>query len=247
MAKPYVELYGVRVSSMGMQDTVNYLAEAIRSRQPNQVITVNPIMIMSGLEDPSYMRVMQEAELLVPDGTGVVWAASFIGKPVKERVTGIELIHELMDRGQREGWRVYLLGTTADTIRAATDRLQERYPNIHIVGVRDGYFGDEEDDRVIEEIVKAEPDILLVGRAANNQEPWIGKYKHRLNIPVMMGVGGSFDVISGKLKRAPKIVQRLGLEWLFRLIQEPYRYKRMLILPKFALKVIRDKEKLKKV
>jgi N-acetylglucosaminyldiphosphoundecaprenol N-acetyl-beta-D-mannosaminyltransferase len=245
MAKPYVELYGVHVSSMTMKDTVDYLADAIRTRLANHVITVNPIMIMTGLEDPSYMQVMQKAELLVPDGTGVVWAASYIGKPVKERVTGIELINELMDRGQREGWRVYLLGTTSDTIRTAADRIQERYPNIHIVGVRDGYFGEAEDAQVIEEIVKAEPDILLVGRASNNQEPWIGKYKHQLNIPVMMGVGGSFDVISGKLKRAPKLVQRLGFEWLFRLIQEPYRYKRMLILPKFVLKVIRDKEKLK--
>jgi N-acetylglucosaminyldiphosphoundecaprenol N-acetyl-beta-D-mannosaminyltransferase len=244
MAIPYTELYGVRVSRMGMDETVDYLSDAIKQRRPNQVVTVNPIMIMAGLDDPAYMKVLQNAELLVPDGTGVVWAAKYIGQPVAERVPGIDLVSRLMDIGQHEGWRVYMLGTTPETIQAAADRIRERFPNLLIVGTRDGYFADHEDEEIIADILEAKPDILLVGRAATNQEPWIGKYKDQLNIPVMMGVGGSFDVISGKLTRAPRLFQKFGLEWLHRLILEPYRYKRMLILPKFVMKVVRDKKNL---
>jgi len=227
---------------MNMKETVAYLTAAIEQRRPHHVITANPIMLMAALQDPAYHAMMRSAELIVPDGTGVVWAANRVGVPVQERVPGIDLVHELMKAGEHRRWRVYLLGATDEVIAAAARNLQAGYPAIRIVGYRNGYFGPEEDESVIEAITAAEPDILLVGRSASTQEPWIAKYKSRLNIPVMMGVGGSFDVISGKLKRAPKLFQRMGLEWLYRLMLEPWRFKRMLVLPKFALRVIRDGE-----
>jgi N-acetylglucosaminyldiphosphoundecaprenol N-acetyl-beta-D-mannosaminyltransferase len=120
------------------------------------------------------------------------------------------------------------------------------YPGIRLVGCKDGYFSEEQDEEVIAEIREAAPDLLFVGRSADKQEPWIAKYKNRLGVPVVMGVGGSFDVLSGKLKRAPVLFQRLHLEWFFRLLQEPWRYKRMLALPKFVMKVIREKDKVSK-
>jgi N-acetylglucosaminyldiphosphoundecaprenol N-acetyl-beta-D-mannosaminyltransferase len=245
-AIPKVRIYGVPISKMSMDQTVAYLTNAIEQRQPHQVITANPIMVMAAQDDPAYLSMMQRAELIVPDGTGVVWAAKYVGEPVVERVPGYDLIHELMKVGESKSWKVYLLGASNEVIHAAAEKLRTAYPSIKLVGVRDGYFKDEQDAEVIQDIVDAAPDILLVGRSAANQEPWIGKYKQQIGVPVMMGVGGSFDVLSGKLKRAPVLFQKLRLEWFYRLMQEPWRYKRMLLLPQFALKVMRDKEKVTK-
>ncbi|MGG1519813.1 WecB/TagA/CpsF family glycosyltransferase [Paenibacillus oryzisoli] len=243
---PKVRIYGVPFSKMSMRQTVEYLTRAIESRKPHQVVTANPIMVMAALDDPAYLRMMQGADLIVPDGTGVVWAANYVGQPVAERVPGYDLIHELMKTGGPKGWKVFLLGASPEVIEAAADRIRTLYPDVKLVGVRDGYFKDPQDEEVIAQIRAAGPDILLVGRAASNQEPWIAKYKEKLGVPVMMGVGGSFDVLSGKLKRAPIVFQKLRLEWFYRLLQEPWRYKRMLLLPKFAVKVMRDKDNVTK-
>ncbi|MNM08074.1 putative N-acetylmannosaminyltransferase [compost metagenome] len=239
---PTVTIFGIPVSKMDMKETVNYLIEVIRSRTPHQVITANPIMVMAALDSPAYMDIMSSAELVVPDGTGVVWAAQRGGNPVKERVPGYDLLHELMRVGQTYGWRVYLLGSTPEVIRETASRLQKQYPGIVIAGYRDGFFGASEDEGVIGSILETKPDLLFVARGADTQEPWIAKYKSQLGIPVMMGVGGSFDVISGKSKRAPVVFQKLRLEWFYRLLKEPTRYKRMLALPKFAVKVVREKD-----
>lgn len=239
---PTVSIYGIPFSKLTMKETVQVLEEAVLSKQPHQVITANPIMVMAALEDQAIMKVMQEAEIIVPDGTGVVWAANYCGDPVAERVPGYDLLHELMRVGENYRWGVYLLGSTSEVIQETAVRLQQQYPAIRIVGYRDGFFGPAEDEQVIADIQQSAPDLLFVARGADTQEPWIHKYKHTLQVPVMMGVGGSFDVISGKTKRAPKLFQKLRLEWFYRLLREPSRAGRMLALPKFALKVMRDKE-----
>ncbi|AHV99369.1 N-acetylmannosaminyltransferase [Paenibacillus sabinae T27] len=241
-AVPTVTIFGIPVSKMDMKETLSYLIEAIQSRAPHQVITANPIMVMAALDNPAYKEIMVSAELVVPDGTGVVWAAERGGNPVKERVPGYDLLHELMKEGEHYHWRVYLLGSTPEVIRETASRLQMQYPGVTIAGFRDGFFGPAEDDEVVATIVEAKPDLLFVARGADTQEPWIAKHKSRLGIPVMMGVGGSFDVISGKTKRAPLAFQKLRLEWFYRLLKEPTRYKRMLALPKFAVKVMREKD-----
>ena len=241
-----VPIYGIPFSKMSLNETVQYLTEAIDNRQTTHVITANPIMIMAALDNPAYERMMRKADLIVPDGAGVVWAAKYGGNPVAERVTGIELLNKLMEQGERRRWKVYLLGTTQEIIDAAAEKLQLQYPQVRIVGARNGFFGPEQDDEVVETIRAAEPELLFVARGADTQEPWIVKHRDRLGVPLIMGVGGSFDVISGRLKRAPMAIQKLRLEWLFRLLQEPKRYKRMLALPKFVLKVLRDKEKVTK-
>nr|WP_150270555.1 WecB/TagA/CpsF family glycosyltransferase [Paenibacillus tepidiphilus] len=244
---PTVPIFGIRVSKVDMTATVAYLTEAIRNREVHQVITANPIMVMTALENPAYMEIMRSAELVVPDGTGVVWAAEYCREPVAERVAGFDLLHELLRQGESYHWRIYLLGSTPEVIRETAARLQSQYAGVIIAGYHDGFFGAEADDAVIEEITSAKPDILFVARGADSQEPWIAKHKARLNIPVMMGVGGSFDVISGKSKRAPVVFQKLRAEWLYRLLKEPTRYKRMLALPKFAVKVLREKDTVTKV
>jgi N-acetylglucosaminyldiphosphoundecaprenol N-acetyl-beta-D-mannosaminyltransferase len=242
---PTVSLFGVRVSKLGMNDSVRVLTEAIEKREPHHVITANPIMIMTALEDPAYMAMMKKAEFIVPDGTGAVWAANYVGEPVAERVPGIELMHNLLAVGEQKGWRAYLLGTSPETIEIAYERLRMEYPRMHFVGYRDGFFSDEQDSEIIADIKAAKPDLLFVARAVNNQEPWIGRYKEELGVPVMMGVGGSFDVIAGKVKRAPKLFQQLRLEWFYRLLLQPTRWRRMLALPQFAIKVIRERDRVK--
>lgn len=243
---PTVSIYGIPFSKLTMKETVQVLEEAVLSKQPHQVITANPIMVMAALENPAVMKVMKDAEMIVPDGTGVVWAAGYCGDPVSERVPGFELLHELLRVGENYRWGVYLLGSTPEVIQETAVRLQQQYPAIHIVGYRDGFFGSAEDEQVVTSIRQAAPDLLFVARGADTQEPWIHKYKHSLQVPVMMGVGGSFDIISGKMKRAPKLFQKLRLEWFYRLLREPSRAGRMLALPKFAVKVMRDKENVTK-
>jgi N-acetylglucosaminyldiphosphoundecaprenol N-acetyl-beta-D-mannosaminyltransferase len=203
-------------------------------------------MVMAALENPEFKQAMEGADLVVPDGAGVVWASRYVGEPVTERVAGFDLLHQLMETGELEGWTAYLLGTTQETIEAAAQKLQEKYPKVRIVGFRNGFFGAEEDMEVVEAIRSQSPDLLFVARALNNQETWIARYKQELGVPVMMGVGGSFDIIAGKMKRAPLFFQKLGLEWLYRLLMQPTRFKRMLVLPKFAVKVIREKENVAK-
>ncbi|MNJ62057.1 putative N-acetylmannosaminyltransferase [compost metagenome] len=139
-----------------------------------------------------------------------------------------------------------MLGASPEVVQETAKRLKAQYPRTEIVGYRDGYFGLEQDDEVIEEIRRTSPDLLFVARGADTQEPWIAKYKHRLAVPVMMGVGGSFDVISGRTKRAPKVFQKLRLEWLYRLLKEPTRFRRMLALPKFVVRVLWERGNLTK-
>ncbi|WP_028543941.1 WecB/TagA/CpsF family glycosyltransferase [Paenibacillus taiwanensis] len=244
---PFVPIYGIPFSKLTMQDTVVWLTQAIQERRSTHVITANPIMVMAALENANFMKVMKQSDLVVPDGTGVVWAANYVGDPLPERVTGFDLLHQLMTAGQEYRWRVYMLGASPEVIQEAASRLQQQYPAIEIVGYRDGYFGAAEDEQVVEQISSLHPDILFVARGADTQEPWIAKYRDRLNSTVMMGVGGSFDVISGRSKRAPEWVQSMRIEWLYRLVKEPSRFTRMLALPKFALKVMRDKEKVTKI
>ncbi|MEK4981497.1 WecB/TagA/CpsF family glycosyltransferase [Bacillus sp. FSL K6-6540] len=243
---PTVSVFEIPFSKLSMKDTVKYLTEAVQSGQPHHVITANPIMVMTAVNNPEYKEMMQRAEIIVPDGTGIVWAAGVGGDPLEGRVTGFELLHELLKVGETYRWKFFLLGTTSEVIQEAAERLQMQYPAAIICGCRDGFFGPDEDAAVIEQIRAASPDILFVARGADNQEPWIAQHKQALQVPVVMGVGGSFDIISGKLKRAPKVFQKLRLEWFYRLLKEPTRYKRMLALPKFVVKVLREKENVTK-
>ncbi|TYP75700.1 WecB/TagA/CpsF family glycosyltransferase [Paenibacillus methanolicus] len=245
-AVPTVSIYGISFSKLNMRDTVNHLTARIEQHIPTHVVTGNPIMVMAALESPVFDEALRSAELVVPDGTGVVWAASRVGQPVAERVAGYDLMHELFRIGGQRGWRVYLLGSTQEVIKTCAKRIAEQYPGLIVVGYRNGFFGADQDGEVISAIRQSQADLLFVARSVNTQEPWIAAHKAELGIPVMMGVGGSFDVIAGVVKRAPKLFQRLRLEWFYRLLKQPSRVGRMLVLPKFALKVMRDKENVTK-
>ncbi|MCR2806758.1 WecB/TagA/CpsF family glycosyltransferase [Paenibacillus soyae] len=242
---PTVPIFGIPFSKLSMDETVSYLTQAIEEKRLTHVITANPIMVMAALENPAFARVMRRADMIVPDGAGVVWAAKVGGNPVTERVTGFDLMHRLLAEGEKRRWTAYLLGTTQEIIEAAAEKLQLQYPQVRIVGYRNGFFGPADDEAIVEEIRELKPHLLFVARGMEKEE-WNADYKERLGVPFIMGVGGSFDVVSGKLKRAPVAFQKLKLEWLYRLLQEPARYRRMLALPKFVVKVLRNKENVTK-
>lgn len=244
---PSAQLYGVSISKWGMDETVSYLQQHIESgekRRPHQVVTINPIMMMAGLENEQFMSVLRSAELVIPDGIGVVIASRFVRDPIPQRVAGIDLMQKLLRLGSRRRYRVYFLGSTEDVVEEVVRQVNRRYPGVQIAGYHHGFFGEEEDKQRVQEIRESNPDILFVARGLDTQEPWIGRYKKQLDVPVMMGVGGSFDVMAGKVKRAPVLFQKTGMEWFYRLMKEPSRYKRMLALPKFMWKVYRERDQI---
>nr|WP_207754823.1 WecB/TagA/CpsF family glycosyltransferase [Desulforadius tongensis] len=222
-----------------MDETVEKAAEFIRSGRPHRVITLNPEYLYRAQARRELLDLVNSADLVTADGTGIVWACKIAGRPVKERVTGIDLMLHLCARGGYEGWRVFLLGAAPGVAEEAAERLKQQNPGLVIAGTHHGYFTDAESGRIVEMIRRAGPHILFVALGAPRQEQWIARYQPRIGVPVAIGVGGSFDVISGRKKRAPRWMQRLKIEWLYRLIKEPSRFKRQLVLPKFALLVLR--------
>lgn len=209
------------------------------------VVTANPEVVMAALEDKSLYTILMEAELITADGIGVVWASNQLGDPVAERVAGYDLLHELCKTSFRQPFRLYVFGASEEVNRKAAENLVKTYPNIELVGRRNGYYDEAEESNIVREINRARPHVLLVALGVPKQEAFIYKHKHALEVNVAIGVGGSLDVLAGAVKRAPRIWQKLRLEWLYRLLSQPSRWRRQLALPRFALKVLQEKRKKK--
>ena len=173
--------------------------------------------------DRELRRIVEACELVSADGQAVVWASRLLGDPLPERVAGIDLMQELFTLAERRGFRVFILGAKADVLEQARTKIMARHPRLQLVGMRDGYFTDEEGAAVAEEVRDARPDILFVAISSPRKEYWLGRYGRAIDVPFVMGVGGAIDVVAGITRRAPRPVQRLGLEWAYRLAQEPRR------------------------
>lgn len=241
-----VNLLGINIDALDLDETVRTITGYIRARQPRRVITINPEFIYNSKFDARLCDLANRADLVTPDGVGIVWACRVAGNPVPERVTGIDLMLCLMERAAAEGWRIFLLGAAPGVAEEAAVRLGREYPGLQVAGVHHGYFTANEDMEVVVKVREARPDLLFVALGAPKQEWWIDRYLEETGVPVALGVGGSFDVAAGKVRRAPLWVRRLRLEWLFRLGKEPSRWRRQIVLPLFVWMVIRE-YKLKKV
>ena len=228
---PTARILGIPMHCVSMTQAVERVAAFVRAGEPRLLITLGVEMVMHARHDDAFRDVARQADLLVPDSIGVVWAARRQGFNV-ERVAGIDLLDRLAERGVREGWRFYFLGGQPEVARAAADRLIERHPGMCVAGCRDGYF--REDAEVVAQVRQAAPQVLLVGLGSPRQELWARRHAAELGVPVTIGVGGSFDVLAGRLQRAPVWMRRTGLEWLYRLVTQPARLIRMLVLPHFA-------------
>ncbi len=236
---PTTQLLGITVDCPRREDLLNRILEHVKDRgQTTHLVTMNAEMAYSATQDSEFHKILAQADMIIPDGIGVVWALGHQGVPVS-RLPGVELVEELFKQAPSQGLRLAILGSSPETLKAFQDQLPERFGQVNLVFARNGYFKPEEEEQIIAELNHARPDVLFVALGVPKQENWIARWRNQLEIPLLMGVGGSFDVLSGRLDRAPVCMQRSHLEWLFRLYQQPTRWRRMLALPRFVMTVLR--------
>jgi N-acetylglucosaminyldiphosphoundecaprenol N-acetyl-beta-D-mannosaminyltransferase len=234
--QPRVEVLGLPLDIVTMAAATDRIAQFVREKGFHLVITLGVEMVMNARQHEGFRRVAQGADLLTPDSIGVVWAARRAGYKEFQRAPGVEMVEHLAARGAREGWRFFLLGSKPGVAQEAAAQLCARHAGLQVVGTADGYF--KSDDAVIRVVAESRADVLLVALGSPRQELWAASHGERLGVAVAIGVGGSLDVLAGRTQRAPRWMQRLSIEWLYRLYLEPRRAMRMLALPHFALLVL---------
>jgi N-acetylglucosaminyldiphosphoundecaprenol N-acetyl-beta-D-mannosaminyltransferase len=220
------QILGCRIDRVNLDQAVAVCEEAIASRGFAQHMAINVSKLMALRADEHLRESVERCELVTADGQPIVWASRLLHDPLPSRVTGIDLMHGLLARSAAAGYRVYILGAKTEVVEAAVARIRVQHPGVAIVGHRNGYYADTEEPAVAAEIAASRPDILFVAMSSPRKEYFLLRYGRTLGVPVVMGVGGAIDVVAGVTRRAPEAMQRLGLEWLFRLAQEPRRLAR---------------------
>ncbi len=233
-------ILGVRVDDVTNRETVDLIGHFVRTGGKHQVATVNPEFIMEATRNPEFFETLNSTSLSFPDGIGVVYASRLYGAPIRERVAGIDIVRALAGTAAAEGFTMFFLGAGPGIADRAAEILRAGHPGLRIVGTWGGSPSPSEEEDICTRINAVKPDILLVAYGAPRQDLWISRNLHRLEISVAMGVGGTFDFITGVSRRAPAWVRRSGFEWLHRLGSEPWRWRRMLALPRFAVRCVLD-------
>jgi N-acetylglucosaminyldiphosphoundecaprenol N-acetyl-beta-D-mannosaminyltransferase len=218
-----IEIMGCNVDNLTMNETLGRIEAFIVSGLPHQHVVVNVDKVVKAAHDPELRRIINECALINVDGMPVVWASRLLGKPLKERVAGVDLFEAIMKRSAQTGWRVYLLGAREEVVSKVAAMYPEKYPGLKLAGYRNGYWKPEEEQAVVDQIAAARADILFVAISSPKKEHFLGHYQAQMKIPFAMGVGGTFDVAAGLVKRAPLWMQRTGFEWFYRFLQEPRR------------------------
>ncbi len=232
-----VDVLGIKFDNVNMNEAVNKCREFLEGENGNLIVTPNPEIVMRAKDDEDFKKIINTASLVIPDGIGIIKAANILSTPLKERVAGYDLICNLLELGKNGNISFYFWGSKPGIAEIAKKKMEEKYPNINIVGVDDGYFDDTKKEEIIKKIENAKPDILLVGTGAPRQEKIINELLNKKIFKIGIGCGGSIDVLSGTVKRAPKLFINMHCEWLWRLIKEPSRLPRMMVLPKFLKEV----------
>ncbi len=245
LSEPAV-LLGVRVDRISQQQAIQQIDQLVTRHNASptttipcqQVVTVNTEFVMMAQHNTVFRNVINHAALVVADGIGIVWGTRYLGKPTPERVTGVDTLVELAKHCATKSYRLYLLGAAPGVAEEAAVCLQTLAPGLQVAGTYAGSPSPIEEDAIIERVRVAKADILCVAYGAPAQELWIARNLSRLPVAVAMGVGGAYDFLSGRQRRAPRIMQQMGLEWLYRLYREPWRLRRMLAIPRFMLLVV---------
>jgi len=242
----HIKIFGVRIDKVTFNETVEEVKLFLKGNKTNVIYTPNTEIVMLAKDNEDLRTLLNEGDLVIPDGIGLIHASRLKKKPLPERVTGFDISVKLLEIANDNGYKLFLLGGKEGVAKIAADNILTKYKNIKITGVNSGFFkgthsgykGHKEELEVIDKINSDNPDILFVGLGAPKQEKWINENKSKLKCKVIVGNGGTIDILAGVSNRAPKVYQNLGIEWLYRLIKEPSRIKRQMVLPKFALKVI---------
>lgn len=222
-SKRRVEVLGCHIDALTMGQTLARCEELIADGAFAQHVSMNAAKLIAMRDDPELSEIVARCELVSADGQSVVWASRILGQPLPERVAGVDLMQELLALAERRGYRVYILGAKRQVLESAIGHIRSRHPALAVAGYRDGYFSDDQMESVAQEVRVARPHILFVAISSPRKEYFLGRYGRDIGVPFVMGVGGSIDVVAGLVRRAPARWQRLGLEWLYRLGQEPRR------------------------
>jgi len=235
-------ILGNRVDVLTLETAVERIASFIASGTPHHVVTLNAEIAYRASKEPRLQKIINRAHMVSADGYGIVWASRVLGNPLPGRVTGIDLMQALAAEGAKKGWRFYFYGAAPGVAEGAAANLKDKYPGLKVAGINHGYIMESKMPDLLAAIRAARPHILLVALGAPKQEYWIAEHLYELQVPVAMGVGGSFDVLAGVTRRAPEWIQRLNLEWLYRIVKGR-RFGRALALPKYILAVKKEARK----
>ncbi|MCH6266533.1 WecB/TagA/CpsF family glycosyltransferase [Neobacillus citreus] len=237
--KPKIKILHTSFDYKTRNELMKELFNRVNNLKKTFLVTANPEIVYYADKDPFYQQKVNQADYVISDGYGVILASKIIGRKLPERIPGFEVMCDLLSLGNSHGWSAYFLGAKKEVLEKAIFNIKERYPNLKISGFRDGYFTDSTDIR--NEIHTNKPDLVFVALGFPKQEEWIVENYSEMEKGLFIGVGGSFDVMAGVVKRAPAFWRNLNLEWFYRLIKQPSRWRRMLVLPAFVLKVIKNK------
>lgn len=244
-----IKIFGVKINNISFNEAVEEIEKYLKGNNLKVIYTPNPEIVMGAKDDEDLKALLNNGDMITADGIGLIYASKIKGKPLKERVTGYDLSLKLLEIGNNNSYNIYLLGGKEGIAKKAGENIKNDYPNINVVGYHKGFFkgshngyeNHNEEKKIIDEINLTNPDIIFVGLGFPNQELWINANKEKIKGKVIIGNGGVMDILSGSINPAPDIFRKIGLEWLYRLIREPSRIKRQIVIPKFMLKVIFSK------
>lgn len=233
------------LDNLSLEETIAKISAAINNRRVIQHIVLNALKVVQAHQSESLKCIINRCDIINPDGQSVVWASRLLGRPLKERIAGVDLMWRLFGEAQKNEWSVFLLGAEEKVSETAVKQLKSFFPKLKIAGRRNGYFSANEEATIVQQIRDAKPDILFVGISSPKKEFFLDKYLTALNVPFSMGVGGGFDLIAGKTKRAPLWIQNMGLEWFYRILQEPGRMWKRYAITNFLFLYLVLREKLR--
>ena len=242
-----IKILGVEIDNITLDEAGEITKKLIKesNKSCTLIVAPNTEFVMTAQKDKEFFDILKTAKLATPDSVGITLGAKMQGKKLKERIPGQAYFRKIIELSDKENLSVYLIGGMPGIVEKTKENLLKIYPNANIVGIHNGFFDKQEEDRMIEEINKLQPNMLFVATGHPRQEKWIYNNRHRLKVDVAAGQGGTYDYEAGRIKRAPKVIQKLGIEWLWRLAIEPSRIIRMMALPKYVLKLLIKKDKTK--
>lgn len=239
-----VRILGIDIDNINVEEAGEITKNLIENSNKSckVIVAPNTEFIMMAQKDEEFYNILRGADLATPDSVGVMIGGKLQKKPFKQRIPGQMYFRKVLEVGEKEGWTFYLLGGKDDVPELATENIKKIYPNIKIVGYHEGFFEHDSEEKVIKEINKLKPNVLFVAMGAPLQEKWIEKHKNELKVDVAAGQGGTFDYEAGKIQRAPVVFQKLGIEWFWRLMLQPSRFFRMIVLPIYLMKITFTKD-----